>query len=371
MTDLLHISVYENQEEVIRVLLEHNADPIATNKSGRTPLHLAAWRGEATIVLLLLSSVADIDVMPVESGPFLLQMAIKYNHVELVELLLASNTDIIKADIDGATALHYAAYRGFEEMAQLLLEKMTKSKIGIDVKNNLGQTALHIAARHGRDGFMRQLLFLGANVAAKDNVGLTALHFSSTAKLETTAQLLLENGADIEAKTTAGKTALHCAAMWGNKAVAQLLLECYADVDAVDDTLGFTPLFFAASCGHTAVIQLLLDHGANISATNKSGGTALKRAVWMGRVAAVKLLLENGASTAPTPANGRTPLHTLAEANTKGWKGEPLRAKVILLLLLKYETDAKAASSSGETAEHLAVKNANRVLVRLFWELCG
>jgi len=74
--------------EVVKLLLEHGADPNVKNRDGKTPLHNAASEG----------------------------------HLEVVKLLLERGADPNVKDDDGNTPLHNAAWRGHLEVVKLLLE---------------------------------------------------------------------------------------------------------------------------------------------------------------------------------------------------------------------------------------------------------
>ena len=64
---------------------------------------------------------------------------------DFLEWALANGADINAKDVDGRTALHWAAWYGYTEAVKLLLA------VGADVnaKDDLGRTALHWAAWHG------------------------------------------------------------------------------------------------------------------------------------------------------------------------------------------------------------------------------
>lgn len=52
-----------------------------------------------------------------------------------------------------------------------------------DAKNQDGQTAVHIAARAGRDNILEKLIESGATVNVRDSFGYTPLHVSITMHL--------------------------------------------------------------------------------------------------------------------------------------------------------------------------------------------
>jgi hypothetical protein len=78
--------LYEGHVDVVRLLLEHRADPNAKDKFGWTPLHLAASGGHVNVVRLLLERGADPTVKD-RSGDTPLDLARRRGHREVVSLI--------------------------------------------------------------------------------------------------------------------------------------------------------------------------------------------------------------------------------------------------------------------------------------------
>lgn len=166
-------------------------------------------------------------------------------------------------DKDGWTALQWAAQRGHEALAELVLSKGANVNA---MDNFFGQSAFYLAVKHQR-------------------VGLIGI--------------LLANGADMNSDKELRRTALNWAAREGRADVVGLLLEGGAGGDLGDGALlyGATPLHLAASNGHEAVIRLLLDNGADIAVNASYGGSALNWAKHGGHEGVCKLLLEASAES--------------------------------------------------------------------------
>ena len=99
--------------------------------------------------------------------------AAKDGDLEKVKALLKDNPDLVfSKDNDGTTPLHYAAFNGHKDVAELLLA----NKADVNAKDNNGATPLHAAAFNGHKDVAELLLANKAEVNAKDNNGETPLH---------------------------------------------------------------------------------------------------------------------------------------------------------------------------------------------------
>ena len=149
--------------------------------------------------------------------------------IQQVRALLRSGADASAAQGDGMTALHWAADRGAEEMAEVLV-------------------------------------YAGADLEATTRVGaFTPLLVASRSGNATVVRVLLEVGARVARRTTTGETALHLAAASGSVEAVSAIIAHQAEVDALEGARGQTALMFAAAAGRTEVVRALLLAGADPS----------------------------------------------------------------------------------------------------------
>src|SRR3989338_4389561 len=89
---LLHRASAIGASQVVKFLLEHNADVDARESDQWTPLHLAAQNGHLDVAQLLLAHNADVDARdPNQWTP--LHLAAYQGHLDVAQLLLAHNAD--------------------------------------------------------------------------------------------------------------------------------------------------------------------------------------------------------------------------------------------------------------------------------------
>lgn len=144
----LYWAVKHNHEEVIRCLLDADADVnIVSDRSGKTPLFWATcvpcvklllrygalvnvqdhdrktpmhWADDSAIVGLLIEAGADVHLQDSE-GKDALQWAAGKGNSKVVAQLLAAGSDINSIDKKGKTALHSAVFCGNFSLVEFLL----------------------------------------------------------------------------------------------------------------------------------------------------------------------------------------------------------------------------------------------------------
>jgi ankyrin repeat protein len=230
--------------------------------------------------------------------------------------LLAEHADVNAAQVDGMTALHWAAYHDDADSAKALIAAGANAK----AENRYGVTPLSLACTKGGDAIVRMLLAAGADPNATLRGGETALMTAARVGRIGPVQALLDAGAKVDAKDRKGQTAIMWAAADGQAEVVAALVKAGADPRARLKS-GFTPLLFAAREGRIDVVRTLLNAGVEareaIETDRKAGGTTPKTGV-----SALDLAVENGhfelavellkAGADPNDQrSGFTPLHRL------------------------------------------------------------
>lgn len=207
----------------------------------------------------------------------------------------AKKVNVNFQDTDGLSALHHAALNGNVEVIALLLE----SQSIVDIKDQKGMRPLHYAAWQGKCEPMKMLLKAGSSVNSQSDEGQMPLHLSSQHGHYEGSEMLLQHQSNPCLRDHAGKTPLDLACEFGRVTVVQLLLNsnmCAAMLEPKpSDPNGISSLHLAAKNGHIEVIKLLIQAGIDINRQTKSG-TALHEAALCGKTEAVRLLLDSGIS---------------------------------------------------------------------------
>ncbi len=229
---------------------------------------------------------------------------------------LLGDSDVNQAQVDGMTALHWAAHH---EQAGVVTSLLA-AKANPNVQNRYGVTPLALACTNGNDQIVRLLLDGGADANLSLRGGETPLMTAARTGRIGPVKGLLAKGAKVDATLEQGQTALMWAAADGHLEVVEALIAAGADFRRQVDT-GFTPMLFAARAGHADIVRALLKAGVDINAAStptirpgnkqpRRGSSALTIAVENGRFELASSLLDLGADPGDM-RSGYTPLHIL------------------------------------------------------------
>jgi ankyrin repeat protein len=241
---------------------------------------------------------------------------VKKVNVKTVRDLIAERVNVNATEVDGSTALHWAAQRDNLEIVNLLLTSGANPKAA--TRYNL--TPLYLACVNGNAEIIERLIRAGADANTISEEGETALMTASVTGKVDAVQTLLSHGADVNAKDPIkGQTALMWAASEGNAGVVSLLVKSGSDLKAKSKA-GFTPMLFAVRNGRMDVVRVLLDNKANANDVATDGTSALNMAVVNAYFELASVLLDAGANpNAPDPRGSA--LHTLAWLRKPGADG--------------------------------------------------
>ena len=289
--------------------------------------HAASW-----VLLFLLAPVAPGQAAGRVGA---LVDAVKQGDLEAVRVLLAEQADVNAPEVDGTTALHWAANLGDSETVTLLVQA------GADVRaeNRYGVTPLSLACASGNASVsvIAQLLDAGADANHALRAGETPLMTAARTATADVIEVLLAHGADPNVREPVrGQTSLMWAAAVGNVEAIEALLAGGADLVAVSEErdfrfrnsgnggvgrapaasmIQFSPLMFAVRGGHLDAVRTLLDAGAAANDAIPDGTSALIVAIINAHWELAAYLLDRGADPNGM-ASGWSPLHQIARSRS-------------------------------------------------------
>ncbi|KAK3088028.1 hypothetical protein FSP39_013681 [Pinctada imbricata] len=278
-----------------------------------------------------------------------LHYAARYDHLEVVKVLIENGANVNCIDDELLTPLHYAArYKrdrhkkgtpgSTEEppangrplrsistdLADPVVDYLVQSSANINQFDKYGLTPLHYACMRGNEMALRQLLtYPELNIEAVDKQGMTALHMAATHNHTEEAGYLIQAKAMLRVKDNEDLTPLHCACYEGNIEVVKLLFKEAAQRDgwvtiqnmvADRDIDQNTCLHLAVLNGHYDVMKLCVEKKADVNTPAIKYMHPLHLAAKAGDLNCVRLLVKHKARIDSLNEDMATPLH-IAAAN--------------------------------------------------------
>ncbi|XP_053548224.1 ankyrin-3 isoform X4 [Bombina bombina] len=259
---------------------------------------------------------------------------------------LKNGVDINICNQNGLNALHLASKEGHIEIVSELIQRGAD----VDASTKKGNTALHIASLAGQTNVVKVLVTSGANVNAQSQNGFTPLYMAAQENHQEVVKFLLDNGASQGLATEDGFTPLAVALQQGHDQVVSLLLE--------NDTKGkvrLPALHIAARKDDTKAAALLLQNDHNADVESKSGFTPLHIAAHYGNINVATLLLNRGAAVDFTARNDITPLHVASKRGNAN----------MVKLLLDRGSKIDAKTRDGLTPLHCGARSGHEQVVEM------
>lgn len=229
--------------DMVRLLLAHKANALATTRGGADALMMAALGGYHDAVGPLLAAKAQPNAKD-NQGRTALMAAASSGDLATVEALLAGGADPKAEDGGGATAITYASAEGFAAAVEAMQKRGARPR----------DRDLMLAAARCHTAIVRS--FLAGGVDPKiASAGTTPLIAAAGGNCAETVDLLIGAGADLNATNGDGWTPLIKAAAAGHTEVVRVLLAKGADMN-VSDSLGRTAWMYASMSRREEIAEL-------------------------------------------------------------------------------------------------------------------
>ncbi|KAM6034021.1 ankycorbin isoform 3-T4 [Chlamydotis macqueenii] len=219
-------------EKVASLLGKKGASATKQDSEGKTAFHLAATKGHAECLRIMVTHGTDVTAQD-GAGHSALHLAAKNSHPDCIKRLLQSKCPADSTDNSGKTALHYAAACGCLQAVQLLCEH----KCPINVKDLDGNIPLLLAVQNGHTEVCKYLLDHGADINTRDKNGRTGLMMACEGGSLNMVEAFLRKGADATLVDVFGQNALHYSKLSENTGIQSLLSSKLSqDVDTKSPT---------------------------------------------------------------------------------------------------------------------------------------
>jgi len=337
----LYAAIAAKNTALVDLLVQYGATFGSEDSAGFSPLAFAIDKNaDVAFIQHLQAQGANLDFQG-ESGKAALLAAAAANNIPALTWLLQNNTPVDGVDnTNGNTALLTAASKGAHEAMKLLLDN------GADplVRNAQIKTALHFAAERGDEEAADMLLafpevrrtlndfrtFTNGYTPLMDAIANSGTTERNTGHLAI-AEKLIETGALLNDVDFQNRHSLYIAVESSTPAMVKMLIRHGADVmKAPLSGDRKQPMTHRISVnGYGEKLQLLADAGADLNASDSSGNTALHIAVESMDALKTRALLDSGAKAEIANGDGRRPLDRAIELIAYSGESRPIIAALL------------------------------------------
>ncbi|KAJ3112980.1 hypothetical protein HDU96_003941 [Phlyctochytrium bullatum] len=270
----LHAAIRRHHTNIVRDLVEHEADIESLDRLNMTPLEIALNEKVDDSAALLVSRGATMPTIVAPVCNTALHRACSSNlHATVKALLENQSVDVNSQNTLLQTPLHLAAMTGSSKLLKLLIDHGAKAHI----MDQSGDTPLHIFVKKVANParVAKQLLSAGAYLDAVGSKGHTIFHLlcKHADDSEEVVDLFRLTGWDCNIKDAAGDTPLMVLVKMDHEKprIGAALVAAGANIMAGDKGAHRTPLHWAADKGHKDLIKILLRGGADLLARDRAG----------------------------------------------------------------------------------------------------
>lgn len=364
----LGVAVGNCHHDIVRILLENNADPNFSGLTKFPPITVASIYGNVSAVDALLQAGADPNCLDKFGGTAVIA-ASDNGHKPIVEKLLEAGAHVnhkIKK-LWGTTACIQAAEKGHGDVLQVLLD----AKAHINQPCTDGSTALSRATINRHYAVVKKLLLAGAYTKRRDNANKYPVEYAKNDRMKELfvlyardksqfpsvqdariSTLLVQQDKNIKTMLPQypknKQYLLHQAIQDRHFETLKFFLDNQADPNETEPQSGITPLLVASFKGCTQFAIVLLQAKADPNQVTVDGVSPVMVACERGHYSVAKKLLY--ARALVNQQENTFGITALTQAAQEGYGR-------LIKLLLKWKADVNLARKDGITPSHIAAHN--------------
>ncbi|XP_040181758.1 E3 ubiquitin-protein ligase MIB2 isoform X4 [Rana temporaria] len=304
----LQVASHLGHVEVVKILIQANANIDLKDDEGDSALHYAAYGNQGAIIRLLLAKGANAELLN-NAKCTALYIAVNKGFTEVVQILCMPNCAINVQDLHGDTPLHYAITADYRSIIEILTEV---PNIDFTVQNQQGFNLLHHSALKGNVLAVQKILERARQlVDSKKEDGFTALHLATLNNHQEVVEILVKEGrCDVNLRNNRNQTPLHLAVTHGYINLVQLLVTEGGDVNAEDED-GETPMHIVLVQQHLTSLE---PEGVGSAMLNKLQATGLLGSTELNVGTAISCFLAlSGADITYANHRGKSPLDLITD----------------------------------------------------------
>ena len=201
----LHALSYRNKDlELLSFFIDKGVDVNKPNNDGNTPFMNASYLNSLEVIKKFPQTISDINLKN-KDGQTALSRALQRNNADVVAYLIEKGADTNVKDKDGNN-LNYYLFKSFSTKKMEDFNKKVKmlQEKGLSLLENQanGNTLLHLAIEANDVDRIKYAISKEVDINIKNNEGLAALHLAAMkSKDDSILKLLISNGANTNIKT--------------------------------------------------------------------------------------------------------------------------------------------------------------------------
>ncbi|GFS06607.1 protein phosphatase 1 regulatory subunit 16A [Elysia marginata] len=216
-------SAARNDIEEVKRLLQSNISPDVTNEDGLTALHQCCIDDNEAMLKLLLDYGANVNACDSEMWTPL-HAAATCGHVTLCKHLIDRGAELLAVNADGNMP-----YDICEDEITLDYIETEMAKNGI-TQEQIDTTRLTTERQMLND--LKELAATGGDLEIRDHQGASMLHIAAANGYLDVADFLLDHHVTVDARDQESWQPIHAASYWGQLDILELLVQNGADLDS-------------------------------------------------------------------------------------------------------------------------------------------